>query len=188
MIINLFSTLPITSAGFFVFTMVALVIYYRVPVKAQNYILLIASLLFCITWNWKFALILIASSVINYTSALKIDISNNASRARWLWTGIVINLGLLFFYKYFDQTQIYFFKALLRIGFTRDLFELNLLQPIGISFYTLQAISYLIDVYRRQISANGNFIEVSLYLAWFPKLLAGPLERAQFFLINYVRI
>ncbi len=178
MINTLFSNLSITSNGFTVFVFIALVIYYLAPSKAQKYILLTASCLFCITWDWKFALILIISSVINHLSALKIDASSNSSRAHWLWVGIAINLSLLFFYKYFDETQIYFFKALSRIGFAKDFYELNLLQPIGISFYTLQAISYLIDVYRRQIAANNNFLEVSLYLAWFPKLLAGPLERA----------
>jgi D-alanyl-lipoteichoic acid acyltransferase DltB (MBOAT superfamily) len=178
---SLFSNLSITSNGFFIFVLITLGAYYLVPKKAQNYVLLIASYLFCITWDWTFAAILIGSSVINYLTALKLDSSNGTTKMRWLWFGIAINLGALLFYKYFDQTQVYFFKALLRIGLTKSLFELNLLQPIGISFYTLQAISYLIDVYRRQIPANHNFAEVSLYLAYFPKLLAGPIEHAQNF-------
>ena len=178
---NLFSNLSITSNGFFVFVLITLGIYYLIPKKAQNYVLFIASYLFCITWDWTFAAILIISSAINYLTALKLDTSSNTMKTRWLWFGIAVNLGALLFYKYFGQTQVYFFKALLRIGLTKSLVELDLLQPIGISFYTLQAISYLIDVYRKQIPANNNFVEVSLYLAYFPKLLAGPIERAQNF-------
>ena len=153
---SIFSNLSVSSNGFFVFVLVTLGVYYLVPKKAQNFILLIASYLFCITWNWTFGAVLIVSSAINYLTAVKLEASDNTLKIRWLWFGIAVNLGMLVFYKYFDQTQIYFFKALLRIGLAKSLIELNLLQPIGISFYTLQAISYLIDVYRKQIPANHN--------------------------------
>jgi D-alanyl-lipoteichoic acid acyltransferase DltB (MBOAT superfamily) len=178
---DLFSKLSITSNGFFFFVLITLGVYYLVPKKAQNYVILIASFLFCLTWDWTFALILFASAVINYFVALKLDKADGVIKTRWFWVGITANLGTLLFYKYFDQTQVYFFKTLLKIGLTDSLLELNLLQPIGISFYTLQAISYVTDVYRKQIPANKNFVELSLYLAYFPKLLAGPIERAQNF-------
>jgi D-alanyl-lipoteichoic acid acyltransferase DltB (MBOAT superfamily) len=178
---DLFSNLSITSNGFFFFVLLTLGIYYLVPKKAQNYVLLIASYLFCFTWDWTFATILFASSIVNYWIALKLDKAEDTIKTRWVWIGVAANLGVLLFYKYFDQTSVYFFKALLRIGLTKELLILDLLQPIGISFYTLQAISYLVDVYRKQIPANNNFVEVSLYLGYFPKLLAGPIERAQNF-------
>ncbi len=178
---DFFSNLSITSNGFFVFVLVALGVYYLVPKKAQNYVLLIASYLFCLTWDWTFAVILFASSVVNYLVALIVDKTNDTAKTRWLWFGIAADVSALLFYKYFDQTSIYFFKALFRIGLTKELLTLELLQPIGISFYTLQAISYLVDVYRKQIPVNNSFVEVSLYLGYFPKLLAGPFERAQNF-------
>lgn len=125
--------------------------------------------------------IILASSIVNYIVAIKVDRSNYKTRSRWFLFGITTNLGLLFFYKYFDQFQLYTAKAILYLGYPKDLSPLDLLQPIGISFYTLQAISYLTDVYRGQMAANSKFIEVSLYLSYFPKLLAGPIERAHNF-------
>lgn len=178
---DFFSNLSITTVGFFAFVLITFGIFYLVPRKAQNLVLLLASLVFCVTWNWTFALILVVFSIINYFLALQIDSSRDKARLRWLWTGIVLNVSALLFYKYFDQSQVIFFKALFRLGVTPTQLELSILQPIGISFYVLQAISYLVDIFRKQIAVNRNFLEVSLYLAYFPKLLAGPIERAQNF-------
>lgn len=176
-----FSRLSITTTGFFVFVLIVFGIYYLAPKKAQNPTLLLASYIFCLTWDWTFALILLVFSGINYLLALQVDATNDKKRLRWLWVGVAANVSILLFYKYFDQTQFYFFKAIFRLGLTPTQMEWRILQPIGISFYVLQAISYLVDVHRRQIPVNRNFIEVSLYLAYFPKILAGPIERAQNF-------
>lgn len=176
-----FSNLSITSAGFFAFVLIVFGTYYLVPKKVQNLVLLLASYLFCITWAWDFAVVLIGFSVVNYFFALRISAATDKPRSRWLWAGTLLNVGVLLFYKYFDQTQFFLFKALFRLGMTPTQMELRILQPIGISFYVLQAISYLVDVYRRQIQANRNLLEVSLYLSYFPKLMAGPIERAQNF-------
>ena len=179
--LEFFSKLSITATGFFVFALIVLGLYYLVPKRAQNWVLLLASYVFCVTWDWSFALILVAFSVVNYILALRVDSAEGRTRARWLWLGIALNVSMLLFYKYFDQSQFYFFKVLFRLGVTPTQMELNILQPIGISFYVLQAVSYLVDVHRKQIPVNQNFLEVSLYLAYFPKLLAGPIERAQNF-------
>ncbi|MFZ5880039.1 MAG: MBOAT family O-acyltransferase [Chloroflexota bacterium] len=176
-----FAKLSITNAGFFVFVLAVFVIYYLVPKKAQGAILLAASLAFCLSWDWSFAVILAAFSLLNYFLALRIDASRDKARSRWLLAGVALNVGALLFYKYFDQSQGLFFKALFRVGLTSTQWDLRILQPIGVSFYVLQAISYLVDVFRRQIPVNRNLLEVSLYLAYFPKLLAGPIERAQVF-------
>lgn len=176
-----FSSLSITTTGFFAFALIALTVYYLVPRKAQNLVLLVASYIFCITWAWNFAIVLLVFSVINYLIALRVDAATDKFRNRWLWLGIALNVGILLFYKYFDQNQFFFFKVLFRLGITSTQMELKILQPIGISFYVLQATSYLVDVHRKQIPVNRNFLEVSLYLAYFPKLLAGPIERAQNF-------
>jgi D-alanyl-lipoteichoic acid acyltransferase DltB (MBOAT superfamily) len=176
-----FSGISVTSAVFFVFILIVFAIYYIVPKKYQNLVLLLGSYLFCISWDWTFAAALFIISLINFALALRISSVKGKDRAKWLWFGIALNVGGLFLSRNLDQTQYYFFKALFRVGFTNNLFNLHLLQPIGISFYTLQAISYLVDVYREQIPVNKNFMEVSLYLAYFPKLLAGPIERADNF-------
>ncbi len=173
-----FSNLSITSTAFFVYIFIFCAIYYIVPKKGQNLVLFLGSYLFCLSWDWTFAAVLLTVSLINFFLALRISSIKGKSKAQWLWFGIFINVGGLLLSRNLDLTQLYFFKVLLRTGLTKELFELHLLQPIGISFYTLQAISYLVDVYREQIPVNKNFIEVSLYLAYFPKLLAGPIERA----------
>lgn len=179
--INSFSELSITSAGFFALAAIALGIYYLAPKGAQKTVLLAASYIFCISWGWNFAVVLFIFTAANYLIALKINSQTGGGRSRLLWFGILFNIGGLVFYKYFGHTQAYFFKAIELIGAAPGQFSYSLLQPIGISFYVLQAISYLVDVYRSQIGANRNFLEVSLYLAYFPKLLAGPIERAQNF-------
>ncbi len=177
--VSFFSNLSITSLSFFVFVLVALAAYYLLPPKFQNPLLLFASFLFCLSWDWTFAAALFIVSVFNYFAAIKISEKTGEAKLQWLWASILLNIGLLFLGKNIHQAGYYFFKALLRMGITENFYEANLLQPIGISFYILQAISYLVDVYRGQIPVNRNFIEVSLYLAYFPKLLAGPIERAQ---------
>lgn len=179
--IDSFSDLSITSPGFFALAAITFCIYYIVPGRLQKNVLFFASYIFCLSWDWSFAVVLFVFSLANYLVALKIDSKNGESRLRLLWLGICFNITGLVFYKYFGYTQAYFFKAIELIGSAPDKFSYSLLQPVGISFYVLQAISYLADVYRGQITANRNFLEVSLYLAYFPKLLAGPIERAQNF-------
>lgn len=182
LISDFFSNLSVTSSGFFTFVLIVFGAYYLVSKKAQNIILLLASYLFCFSWSWTFAVIILAASGITFLLAWQIERTEKRSRIRWLWLGITLNLTALLFFKYFGDTQGLLIRALNHFEIAAPaLVSLKLLPPIGISFYVLQSISYLVDVYREQIPASKDFVAVSLYLAYFPKLLAGPIERADNF-------
>ena len=181
-IFDFFSNLSVTSSSFFAFVLIALGAYYLVPKKAQNLILLLSSYLFSISWNWTFAVVILTASGSTFLLAVQIEKTEKRSRSRWLWLGIALNLAALLFFKYFGDTQGLLIRAINHFKIAAPaLVSLKLLTPIGISFYVLQSISYLVDVHREQIPASRSFVDVSLYLAYFPKLLAGPIERADNF-------
>jgi D-alanyl-lipoteichoic acid acyltransferase DltB (MBOAT superfamily) len=171
------SALSPTSLSYLGLVLVVLAVYYLVAPRAQTVVLWAASLLLSAAWNPYFALVILASSLLNYGFALAIE-GGSPARRRWLYAGIAANLLGLFVFKYLSPTAALTGQVLNRFGVGPGSIEFDILQPIGISFYTLQAISYLLDVYRRQVTANRSYIEVSVYLAYFPKLLAGPIERA----------
>jgi len=170
----------VQSLEFFGFTAVVLVLYYFLPGKKQNYLLLIASYVFYITLSYYFALILLLMTVANYLLGRKIG-KEKPSR-KWLFTGIVFNTAVFCFFKsaHFFVPEILAFIS--RLGLRIQTENLKIILPIGLSFYILQSVSYLIDVYRRQIPACNKPADFALYLAYFPKLTAGPIERAQSFL------
>ena len=167
------------SLGFAAFVLAVLIAYYLLAGRRQNLLLLIASYVFCAAWNPWFVAVVLVSSVLNYLVALRLGASAGSSKRAWLWTGIGLNLAGLVAFKYIDQTARYSSVLFRLLGITLP--QAAILQPIGISFYTLQALSYLMDVYASQLPPTGSFLEVSLYLAYFPKLLAGPIERAGHF-------
>ena len=170
----------ITSLHFILFTLLALVVYYFLPRRGQNYWLLLISYIFCITWAWQFAVILASLSVINFSLAPQL---HQAEKRRYLlWVGIGLNgLALILF-----RTAEFFLPeavALLAgLGVSTEAGGLQFLIPIGLSYYVLENISYLVDVYRGQIEAETDIVDFALYLAYFPKLVAGPIERARTFL------
>lgn len=170
----------IHSLGFFGFTVAVLVLYYLLPRKKQNVLLLVASYMFYITIAWHFALILLIMTVANYFLGTKVEIGSQAKK--WLKLGIGFNLLVLFFFKSANFFVPDILNFLSRLGFHVQVEGLKILLPIGLSFYVLQAISYLVDVYRKQMSACSNPVDFALYLAYFPKLTAGPIERARTFL------
>ena len=171
----------ITSIQFALFTLLVLVVYYLLPRRTQNYWLLFVSYIFIITWNWRFALVLAAVSSINYLVALRVRV-DDAGRRGWLYLGIAINVSALLFFRSADFFLPELEGWLRRLGVSTEIGGLQILIPVGLSYYVLQAISYLVDVYRGQLKAETDFINFSLYLAYFPKLLAGPIERARTFL------
>lgn len=172
--------MSIHSLEFFGFSAVLLVLYYLLPTKKQNYLLLIASYIFYITFSYKFAIILLAMTAGNYLLGSKIG-EEKASRT-WLTIGIGFNLTVFVFFKtaHFFVPELLAFLA--RLGLNIHTGTLKVILPIGLSFYILQAISYLVDVHRRQLPACKDAAVFALYLAYFPKLTAGPIERAQAFL------
>ncbi len=145
----------------------------------QNAILFTSSLLFYSSWNWKFLPVLLFSVLVDYACARFIENSkSNSGRKFFLITGLVTNIGLLVIIRYlnFFDASIDQISALFGLRASPASFEI--LVPIGISFYTLHGVSYLLDVFARKISAEKNFIDYTVFVSFFPLLIAGPVERA----------
>lgn len=146
----------------FYFFPIVLILYFLSPRKYRNLILLISSLFFYFVGEKQYTLILLFSCVFNYFYAKRIK------DKKTLWFGVIVNLSLLIYFKYtnFIVNDVLGFNNLV-----------NIVLPIGISFFTFQAISYLIDVYRGTVSASSSFINFGTYLTFFPQLIAGPIVR-----------
>ena len=157
----------------FFFLPLLLIIYFISKEKYRNYILLLFSLLFYSWGEPKYILLMILSIIINYYSALKIDKKiNKRSKKLLLIISIILNLSILFYFKYID-----FFVSNLNNMFNISLKRIDVILPIGISFYTFQEISYLIDVYKKRIKAQKNIFYLGTYISFFPQLIAGPIVR-----------
>lgn len=176
------------SIDFFVFFPVVVLVYQVIPKKIRYLWLLLASYYFYMNWNAKYALLIGFSTIITYTCGISIEqIKNHNSLLRlkgcllkiMIVFGVTINLGVLFFFKYFD----FFLENVNRV---LSIFHIQLLSkpfdvmlPVGISFYTFQALGYIIDVYRGEIKAERNLFRYALFVSFFPQLVAGPIERSK---------
>ena len=153
----------------------------------QNLFLLAASYLFYGWWDWRFLGLIIITSVTTFASGIAIARSKKRV-ARWhLAATIVINLGILATFKYFNFFAQSLLSCATAIGVNIDFPTLNILLPVGISFYTLQALSYSIDVYRGKIEPTTSVTAFLVYIAFFPQLVAGPIERAQNLLPQFLK-
>ena len=167
------------SVEFLIFFPIVVTAYFLCPQRYRWILLLAASYLFYAAWRMEYALLLLLSTVVDYTAArLMGSQTEQAGRGKYLVLSLVVNLGLLFTFKYFN-----FFNESLRGLFT--LFDveyrfagLDVLLPVGISFYTFQSLSYVIDVYRGTLKPEPHFGLFALYVSFFPQLVAGPIERA----------
>ncbi|MCE6990943.1 MBOAT family O-acyltransferase [Dyadobacter sp. CY323] len=148
-------------------------------VGAQNILLLSASYFFYGCWDWRFLGCLIFSTLLDYYSGLKIKSSKtNAQSRMWLIISIVINVGLLAYFKYYNFFAESLIKLMASVGIETHLQVLNIVLPIGISFYTFHGLSYVIDIYNKRIDPSENLVNYSLFVSFFPLLVAGPIERA----------
>jgi len=173
------------SLEFIAFFLVSLAIYWRLPLRAQNVMLLVASYVF---YGWVhpwWPVLLFATTFIDYWAARRIEHASgsglrhaSAVRKRWLWLSIVTNLGLLGFYKYFNFFVDNVAAAGAAIGWELPHIALRFALPAGISFYTFQSMSYTIDVYRGHAPARTRFVDVAAFVSFFPHLVAGPIMRA----------
>jgi D-alanyl-lipoteichoic acid acyltransferase DltB (MBOAT superfamily) len=146
---------------------------------SQNYILILASYYFYSCWDWRFLFLLLFSTIVVYFAALKIENSVSAtSRKIWLWLTIILNLSFLGIFKYYDFFVSSFIDLINGFGFQLNPYLLKLILPVGISFYTFHGLSYIIDIYFKRIKAEHNFVDYSLFVSYFPLLVAGPIERA----------
>ncbi len=171
----------ITSLVFLYFLVSVLGIYYLLPKKAQNYWLLVVSYVFVISWAWQFALVLFVLTLLNYFLARKLH-KQSQDGLRLLWVGLALNLLMLLIFRAYNFFIPEFTRLLAGIGISTTASDFVILLPIGLSFYTLQNISYLVDVYRGQVKATQDIFDYALYLAYFPKILSGPIERWRDFL------
>ena len=168
------------SFEFAIFFIIVYSIYVFVDHKKQNAILLISSYYFYASWDWRFLSLILASTIIDYICGLKIESALNKShRKRYLLLSIAFNLSLLGFFKYFNFFVDNLQRFLLEIGIHADTFTLNIILPVGISFYTFQTMSYTIDIYKNELKPTRNFFDFALFVSFFPQLVAGPIERAK---------
>jgi D-alanyl-lipoteichoic acid acyltransferase DltB (MBOAT superfamily) len=171
------------SITFLVFLTITLTLYYRLGHKGQNWLLLGASYIFYGWWDYRFAFLLLATSILDYWLALRIDESRNAkSRKFFLISSISANMGVLCIFKYFNFFMESLKTVLETVGLHPSFPILHLLLPVGISFYTFLSMSYTIDVYRGEMKAARNPIDFLLYVSFFPHLVAGPIVRASYLL------
>jgi alginate O-acetyltransferase complex protein AlgI len=153
-------------------------LYWLLPHKPQNLLLLAASYYFYACWDARFLALLILSTSMDYACGLAVDrIEEPRRRKLFVAVSMALNLGMLGYFKYYNFFADSLHVALARAGWTVSLSHLNLVLPIGISFYTFQSMSYVIDVYRRDIKPTRNFIEFAAFVSFFPHLVAGPIMR-----------
>ena len=175
------------SYNFLIFFPIVVLIYYLIPHKVRYIWLLAASYYFYMCWNAKYALILLFSTAVTYASGLLIDKSNKIedetkrTKKKKLFVALsfITNLAILFLFKYFDFAvdNINKILSVLHIKLLNPSFDVVL--PVGISFYIFQALSYTVDVYRKDVKAERNFLKYALFVSFFPQLVAGPIERSK---------
>ena len=151
------------------------------PRKIQrNSFLLIASYFFYGYWDWKFCLLLATSTIVDYFLGIQIEKNKTQLKKKALLiVSLVTNLGILGFFKYFNFFIDSFSEMVGQFGYSPDYLHLNIILPVGISFYTFQTLSYSIDIYRGSLKPTRNFIDFALFVAFFPQLVAGPIEKAR---------
>jgi len=179
------------SLEFAVFLPVLFLLYWFVlnkNLKVQNTLLLIASYIFYSWWDWRYLFLLIFISLANYIIGIEIE-KNNAGRKGkwWLITGLVINIGILCVFKYFNFFIDSFIDLISLTGYNLPKSTIKIILPLGISFYTFLSLSYIIDIYKQNLCSNKNLIQVLLSLGFFPILLAGPIQRPSTLLPQIVK-
>ncbi len=171
------------SFNFIVFIIPVLLLYWAVFKKSnllQNIFLLLTSLFFYAFADWRFLILLITSILLNFYLGLKIHNTEKESKQKmFLNIGLIFNIGLLLYFKYFNFFYEGFFKVLNLFGLESDYNTLKILLPLGISFFTFQTLGYLIDVYNEEVKPTSNLLQFSVFIAFFPKILSGPIERAK---------
>jgi len=168
------------SIEYLIFLPVVFALYWflHANMKKQNILLLVSSYIFYGWWDWRFLSLIIFSSFVDYFIGLRLHSSNQKARKNWLLLSLFSNLGLLATFKYFNFFSTSFQEFMLLFGWEVDAVTLNLILPVGISFYTFQTLSYTIDIYRKKVTPTKNIISFFTYVSFFPQLVAGPIERA----------
>ena len=147
--------------------------------KLQNTLLLVASYVFYGWWDWRFLSLIAFSSLVDFYCGIYIDRAKDRSaKKRWLLLSMLVNLGFLGVFKYFNFFSKSLEEALLSFGYQIDAMTLNVILPVGISFYTFQTMSYTIDVYRDKLKPTKDPIAFFAFVSFFPQLVAGSTGRS----------
>ncbi|AEV99436.1 acyltransferase [Niastella koreensis] len=165
------------SINYALFLPVVFTLYWAIKSHSwKNRLLLAASYFFYACWDWRFLFLLMFSTGLDYVTGIKIQ--STSYKKLWLWLSIIINVGFLGIFKYYDFFVISFINFISHVGFKVHPATLNVILPVGISFYTFHGLSYVIDVYKGRINSEKNVIDYCLFVSFFPLLVAGPIERA----------
>jgi len=179
------------STSFAIFLPIVFIIYWSLKNKHliyQNLILLISSYIFYGWWDWRFLSLIALSTVVDYLVGIQIDKAKSKKTKRnFLLISLIVNLGLLAVFKYFNFFITSFEEMLNSLGLPFDTWTLNIILPVGISFYTFQTLSYSIDLYKGKIKHTNDFISFAAFVAFFPQLVAGPIERASHLLPQFIK-
>jgi len=173
----LFNTL-----SFGIFLPIVFVLYWFVAnrsLKIQNILLLAASYFFYACWDYRFLFLLIFSTLLDYsTGILMSEAKSKGSKRFWFWLSVSVNLGFLGVFKYYNFFANSFADMISHFGMRPDIATIKVILPVGISFYTFHGLSYVIDIYKNRIKPERNFVDYSVFVSFFPLLVAGPIERA----------
>ena len=170
------------SIEFALFLPIVFILYWFITKKnlsLQNSLIVIASYVFYSWWDWRFLSLIIFSTIIDYTIGILLKKEENKlKRKLLLWTSIIVNLGFLGVFKYYNFFLDSLYEVVPDLQVVMGFNTLDIILPVGISFYTFQTLSYTIDVYKRKLEPTKDFIAFSAFVSFFPQLVAGPIERA----------
>ena len=171
------------SLEYLIFFSIVFILYWTLCRKRkehQNGLIVVASLVFYGWWDWRFLGLLIITALSTFLSSRWMDNTNDEKKRKFLLVGtIVINVGILFFFKYFSFFVQSFIDAFSLMGMSVNVTTLHILLPVGISFYTFTALSYTIDVYQHKVESTNDALAYFAYVMFFPSILSGPISRAQ---------
>lgn len=179
------------SMEFAIYLPIVFLLYWFVTqkhLKLQNLLLIIASYVFYGWWDWRFLSLIVFSSLVDFLVGVGMAQTKIKARRRLLlWVSICVNLGFLGFFKYFNFFAENFAAAFTLLGQPIEVSRLNVILPVGISFYTFQTLSYSIDVYRQKLEPTRDIISFFAFVSFFPQLVAGPIERATHLLPQFYK-
>ncbi len=179
------------SIDFAIFLPIVFLVYWfllQKSIKLQNAFLVFSIYVFYGWWDWRFLSLIAFSTLVDYLSGIYIFRSEDKIKRRlFLWISILVNLGFLGFFKYFNFFQENFVTAFSFFGQEIKSNSLDIILPVGISFYTFQTMSYTIDIYRRKLEPTKDIIAFAAFVSFFPQLVAGPIERAANLLPQFYR-
>ncbi len=179
------------SIDFAIFLPIVFILYWFVfnkNIKYQNLLIVISSYIFYGWWDWRFLSLILFSTIVDFSVGLGLSKQENKrNRKTLLWISVIVNLGFLGFFKYYNFFLDNFVTAFNFFGSPINPQGLNIILPVGISFYTFQTLSYTIDVYKKKLEPTKDFVAFAAFVSFFPQLVAGPIERATHLLPQFYK-